>query len=94
MFDHYTLSRQTVSMGFRLKLTLFVDVTHQEATLMLMVNGLIDKGGNPPHFWEVDSPTKAELWFRRINLDQIGEQMWLEQREAGRLAPPSPPQAG
>lgn len=63
MFKHYTLAKQTVTMGFHVELTLFVDVSNQQATLMMMVNGLINPAGNPPKFWEVDSPTKADIPF-------------------------------
>jgi len=82
MFTSYTLRRAVNLMGFRLLLSLYVGCEHKESSLRLLVDGRITERGTGPRFWEVDTPAKAETYFRSIDLDQIAESLWLDKRAA------------
>lgn len=83
MFQSYILSRQATLMGFRLRLSLYVDIPNEEASAQLLVDGRITNVGTPPRIWEVDTPAKAEEWFKRIDLDRLAEVLWLDQKARG-----------
>ncbi|MER9524028.1 hypothetical protein NKI96_10630 [Mesorhizobium sp. M0292] len=73
--------------GFRLKIGLYVDCERKEAHFSMSVDGRIaPKTWNDPRWFEVDSPSKAETWFRGIDMDSIAERLWLEKRAAAAAA--------
>lgn len=82
MFETYILARSVNLMGFRLKLTLYVDCVHKDGDLRLLVDGMITPTAASPRYWEIDTPAKAETWFRRIDMDGLAERLWLEKQHA------------
>lgn len=87
MFAFYQLKRASVLFNMRLQIGLYVDCERKEAHFSMSVDGrIMPKTWNDPRWFEVETPAKAEDWFRRIDMDSIAERLWLEKRNAAAAA--------
>lgn len=72
MFTLYCLRREMNLWNVNVRVSLFCDAEHKEASLGVAINGrLMPQSWADPKWWEVDTPAKAEAWFRRVDLDSI-----------------------
>lgn len=72
MFSSYSLKRQVNLWSIALRVSLFCDAENKEASLTVIVNGrIMPQTWIDPKWWQVDTPAKAEDWFRRIDMDAI-----------------------
>ena len=73
-FTLYVLSKEVIINGRHLRLVMNVCCVNKVADALLLINGRITPmNANPPKFWEVDTPAKAEAFFNRINLDAFAQ---------------------
>jgi hypothetical protein len=69
-FTLYTLCREAKINQRHVRLIMNVCCVNKVADCLLLIDGRITPiNANPPRFWEVDTPAKAEAFFNRINLD-------------------------
>jgi hypothetical protein len=72
MFTFWQLRRSMFIWGVTVKVSLFCEAEHKEASVMVTINGRIaPKTWNDPKWHEVETPEKSNEWFRRIDLDSI-----------------------
>lgn len=73
-FALYVLSKEATINGRHLRLVMNVSCVDKVADALLLINGRITPmNANPPKFWEVDTPAKAEAFFNRIKLDAFAQ---------------------
>jgi hypothetical protein len=83
LFSLYQLKREFHVYGMRLNLSLLVDCERKEADFTLRVDGIIrPTSWGTARFEDMDKPEKAEAYFRKIDLDRLAEEIWLERRKA------------